>query len=86
MPQILTYSQFCKTSINLQLVKQGIYSQIPEAAVQMNLRDILEQLFCTTYNNHIQNRCSKKFQISLDNTCAGSLFNKAAGLRSTIFF
>ena len=33
---ILTYSQFCKTSITLQPAKQGLFSLIPEAAAHMN--------------------------------------------------
>ena len=85
-PYILTYSQFCKTSINFQLAKQGLFSLIPEAAVNMNFAvnfvSFLEHLFCITYNNHIQNRCSKKScKIHWKKTVLGSLFYKAAGLR-----
>ena len=53
IPWILTYSQFWKTSINLQPAKQGLFSPILEAAVQMNfavnLARFLEHLLCITY-------------------------------------
>ena len=60
---ILTNSQFCKTSKNLQLDKQGLFSLIPETAVQRNFPVSLARFFRTTIlyyiDNHMQNRCSK---------------------------
>ena len=64
IPYILTYSQFCKTSINLQSVKQDLFSLIPKQpftwVLPWILQDVLEHLFRITYDNHIQNRCSGK--------------------------
>ena len=86
MRYALVYSQFCKTSVNLQLAKQGLFSLIPEAAVNMNFAvnfvSLLEHLFCITNNNHVQNKCSKKScKIHWKTPVLESLFNKAAGLR-----
>ena len=60
----LTYSKFCKTSINLQPAKQGLLSLIPEAVVHMNFAVNFARFFSTlilySIGNHIQNRCFKK--------------------------
>ena len=62
----LTISQWCKTSINLQLAKQCLFSLTPEAAVHI----------CYTY------RCSKKSRkIHGKTSVPESLFNKGVGLR-----
>ena len=62
--QILTYSQFCKTSKKMQPAKQDLLSLIPEAAVHINFAVNLARFFRTPLlyyiDNHIQNRCSKK--------------------------
>ena len=90
-PYILTCSQFCKTSINLQSAIQGLFSLIPEAAVHINFAvnfaGFLEHLFCITYDNQIHNRCSKKSRKILEKTpVLESLLNKAAGLWLRNFF
>ena len=66
--------------------KQGRFSLIPEVAVNMNFAmnfvSFLEHLFCITYNNHMQNKCSKKpCKIHWKTYVLESFFNKAAGLR-----
>ena len=57
-------SQFCKTPINLQPAKQGLFLLIPEAAVHMNFAVNFARFFRTlilnNIDNHIKNRCSKK--------------------------
>ena len=59
----MTYSQFCKTRINLQPAKQGLFSLIPETAIHMSFAVNLARFFRTPIlyyiDNHIQNRCSK---------------------------
>ena len=73
---ILTYSQTCETSINLQLTKQGIFSIIPEAAVHMNLAMNIARFFRTpilhTRNNHMLYKIGvlKILANSLEITCA----------------
>ena len=58
------FQSILQNIINLKLVKQSLFSLMPEVAVHMNLpsiwQDFLEHLFRVTYDNHIQNRCSKK--------------------------
>ena len=85
----LTYSQFCKAAKNLWPAKQGLFSGIPEAAVDVNFAVNLARFFRTPISyyidNHIQNRCSKnsrKFHGKMP--LPASLFNKAAGLRPSI--
>ena len=82
----LTYSQFCKAAKTLRPVKQGLFSVIPEAAVQINFAVNLARLFRTPISyyidNHTQNRCSKNSsKIHGKMLLPASLFNKAAGLR-----
>ena len=64
IPQILTYSHFCKTSKNLQQAKQGLFSLIPEATVHINFAVNIAKFFRTHIldyiDNHIQNRYSRK--------------------------
>ena len=84
------YSPFCKTSINLQPAKQGLFSLIPEAAVHMNFDVNVAELFripfCIPYDDQIQNRCSRKSRKILEKTTMlESLFSKAAGLRFANF-
>ena len=73
----------------LQPGKQGLFSLIPEAAVHMNFAVNLAR-FCRTpvlyyIDNHIQNRCSKKYRkIHWKTPFLESLFNKAAGLKPAI--
>ena len=43
----MTFNQFCKTSINLQPAKQGLFSLIPEATVHMNFAVDLARFFRT---------------------------------------
>ena len=45
IPQILAYSQFFKTSKNLQPTKQGLFSLILEAAIQINFAVSLARFF-----------------------------------------
>ena len=40
-------SQFCKTLINFQLLKQGLFSLIPEEAVHMNFAMNFPRFFMT---------------------------------------
>ena len=47
VPQILTYSQSCKTSINLQPIKQDIFSVIAEAVAQINFTVNIARFFRT---------------------------------------
>ena len=82
---MLTYSQSCKTSINLKSAKQGIFSVIPDTAVHMNFAVNIARFFRTPilYNIcnhmlHVQNCCSKKSRNVLE-----SLFYKDAGLWPT---
>ena len=85
----MTYSQFCKTRINLQPAKQGLFSLIPETAIHMSFAVNLARFFRTPIlyyiDNHIQNRCSKKSRkIHGKTPLLESLFNKAAGLMPAI--
>ena len=85
----LTYSQFCKAAKNLWPAKQGLFSGIPEAAVDVNFAVNLARFFRTPISyyidNHIQNRCSKKSRKTHGKTpLLEILFNKAAGLRPAI--
>ena len=54
IPYILTYSQFCKTSRNLQPAKQGLFSQTAEAAVHMNFVVNFAGFFRTPFLHNIQ--------------------------------
>ena len=51
---ILTYSQFCKTSITLQPAKQGLFSLIPEAAAHMNFAVNFVGFFRTPFLHNIR--------------------------------
>ena len=51
---ILTYSEFCKTSINLQPAKQSLFSLIPEAAVHMNFAVNFVEFFRTHFLYNIR--------------------------------
>ena len=50
---ILTYSQFCKTSLTLQPAKQGLFSLILEAAAHMNFAVNFVGVFRTTFLHNI---------------------------------
>ena len=72
------FSQFCKTSKNLQPAKQGLFALIPEAAIHINFAMNLARFFRTPtlyyIDDHIQNRCSIISQNSWENTFAGVSF------------
>ena len=90
IPWIPTYSQYCKTSKNLQPAKQGLFLLIPEAAVHMSFAVNFLRFFRTPIlyyiDNHIQNRSSKKSRKIRGKTpLLESLFNKVAGLRPAIY-
>ena len=59
----LTYSKLCKTSINLQPDKQGLFSLIPEAVAHMNFAVNFARFFSTlilySIGNHIGNHNHK---------------------------
>ena len=73
----------------MQPAKQGLFSQITEAAVYINFAVNLARFFRTPLlyyiDNHIQNRGSKKSRkIHGKTPLLASLFNKAASLRPAI--
>ena len=83
--------QYLKYWLKVNSAKQGLFSLIPERAVDMSFPVNLARFFRTPVlyyiDNHIQNRCSKSYRkIHGKTTLLESLFNKAAGLRPVILF
>ena len=64
---MLTYSQFCKTSKNLQPAKQGLFSLIPKTAVHIDFAVNLARFFRTSIQKQqsrgaLKRRCSENMQ------------------------
>ena len=81
--------QYLKYWLKVNSAKQGLFSLIPERAVDMSFAVNLARFFRTPVlyyiDNHIQNRCSKNYRkIRGKIPLLESLFNKAAGLRPVI--